>query len=82
MICCIRSENVLCSNLIENNYDLNSTASELFDRALSFFNDFKNEQNSIQNNTQIQLSQSAELLLSFVEQFKLKFRLKNFFLFN
>lgn len=80
MICRIRSENVLCSNLIENNYDLNSTASESFDRALSFLKDFQNEQNALQNNVHIQLSQSAETLLSFVEQFKLNFRFEFWFI--
>lgn len=79
MICRIRSEKVLCSDLIEKNYDLNSTASEVFDRALSFFKDFQSEQNALQNNVHIQLSHSAESLLLFVEQFKSTFRFVLFY---
>ncbi|KAI1699898.1 phosphatidylinositol-4-phosphate 5-Kinase domain-containing protein [Ditylenchus destructor] len=86
MCCRINPAKVMCKDLIEMNYELNSMASEVFDKALSYFKPDQPERNMSDNDEenddqaplpqppQVQLSPAAEALLSFVEQFKLTFR--------
>lgn len=93
MSCRIQGNKILCRDLIEANYELNLMASEVFDKALSYFKDSNTTIYSSSNAFHLSIpetikpfltisNQNIDSLFTFVEQYKQTFRYKFFFLYR